>query len=296
MDSLVPFESKEVQVAGKNGTMMATAVSREIANVQGKIFMAKQFPRDEMRAMERIKTACGRVGLASQAIYSFKRGDTMVTGPSIRLAETLSQNWGNMDSGIRELEQKDNESVVESYAWDLETNSSSSKIFTVSHIRHTKYGDKKLTDPRDIYENNANQGARRLRACILSLIPGDVVDMAVEACEQTLKSSTKNDKDTRDGLLKAFAEYGVTEAMISERIGQHFGSITVSQIIEMRKIYSAILDGIAKPDEFFDFSVGKGQSGNKKAEDQKKADQKIDQKVDADPLDAALGLLGDGGL
>src|SRR5690606_13682459 len=117
--------------------------------------------------------------LAQQAIYAYPRGPQTVTGPSIRLAEAMAQAWGNLDCGIREISQADGVSVAEAYAIDLETNIRISKTFHVRHVRDTKQGKKRLTDSRDIYELVANQGARRLRACILGILPGDVVDAAV---------------------------------------------------------------------------------------------------------------------
>ncbi|MFH1740974.1 MAG: hypothetical protein ABIH23_18380, partial [bacterium] len=137
--------------------------SREMQEVKGMVFMAKQFPRDEELAEKRILKACERVALAEQSAYEFPRGREKTTGPSIRLAEAIAQNWGNMDFGITELEQRNGESVVLARAWDLETNTRASKVFTVPHIRATRNGNYKLTDPRDIYEMVANQGARRLR-------------------------------------------------------------------------------------------------------------------------------------
>ena len=76
----------------------------------------------------------------------------MVTGPSIRLAEVLAQNWGNLDFGIVELEQRFGESSMLAYAWDLETNTRQTKVFTVKHKRRARGADVSLTDPRDIYE------------------------------------------------------------------------------------------------------------------------------------------------
>ena len=77
------------------------------------------------------------------------------------------------------------------YAWDLETNTRQTKVFSVPHIRSTKKGNTVSEDPRDIYELVANQAARRVRACILGIMPGDVIDSAIAQCEQTLIGDTK---------------------------------------------------------------------------------------------------------
>ena len=187
MDNMVSV-GQQTAVAPKT-SQTEMMVNRQTQEVQGAIFMAKKFPRDEYEAVEKIRRSCQRATLAEQAIYSYPRGGQNVSGPSVRLAESLAQNWGNIDYGIIELEQKDGKSEMMAYAWDLETNTRVTKIFGVEHKRDTRNGSYALTDSRDIYEATANFGARRMRACILGVIPGDVVDMAVNECKETQKKS-----------------------------------------------------------------------------------------------------------
>ena len=216
---------------------------RAIAEVQAAIMLAKRFPRDHVEAMDRILAACCRPTLAESAVYSYTRGGQEVTGPSIRLAEAIAQAWGNLQFGIRELSQGGGKSTVEAFAWDVETNTRQVKVFEVPHTRHTKQGTKLLTDPRDIYEMVANQGARRLRACILGVIPGDVVDTALAQCETTLR--TKADV-TPDGIAKLLAAYeglGVTAAQIATKLGHKVDAIVPAEFVRLRKIFASIRDG-----------------------------------------------------
>ena len=103
MDNMIPMGQ---QMAAPKTSQTEMMISRQAQEVQGAIVMAKKFPRDEYAAMERIKRTCQRATLAEQAIYSYPRGGQTVMGPSIRLAEALAQNWGNIDYGVIELEQK----------------------------------------------------------------------------------------------------------------------------------------------------------------------------------------------
>ena len=214
MDSMIPMGQ---QMAVPKTSQTEMMISRQAQEVQGAIVMAKKFPRDEYDAMERIKRTCQRATLAEQAIYSYPRGGQTVMGPSIRLAEALAQNWGNIDYGVIELEQKNGASEMMAYAWDLESNTRVTKIFTVEHKRDTKKGTYQLTDSRDIYEATANFGARRMRACILGVIPGDVVDMAVGECKETVRKGIGkepiNERVTK--LINAFkVEFKVTREQI----------------------------------------------------------------------------------
>jgi hypothetical protein len=231
--------------------LVETASRREMAEVQGMIVLAKQFPRDEKRALDKIINACSRPGLAEVAVYEYARGGTPVTGPTIRVAEMIAQCWGNLQFGIRELEQRNGESTVEAFAWDLETNTRQSKVFQVPHLRHTKQGTTVLKDPRDIYEMVANQGARRLRACILGVVPGDVVEAATEQCELTMKTKVDVTPDTIKAMLDKFAEYGVTKEQVEARIQRRLDTITPAQFVNLRKIYNSLKDEMSKPEDWF---------------------------------------------
>lgn len=241
--------------------MTAVASSRHAQEVQAAVVLAKKFPRDEAQAYERIMKACKRKTLAEVACYAYPRGGTTVTGPSIRLAETLAQNWGNLDFGVMELEQENGESKVMAYAWDLETNVRQQKVFTVKHERKAAGQINKLTDPRDIYEMVANQGARRLRACILGVIPGDIQDAALEQCDRTLASG--NDKPLSDRIREmvvAFSEHAVTQQMIEKRLGHVLAATSEQELVGLRKIYVSIRDNMAGREAFFDLGAAAPQT------------------------------------
>lgn len=182
----VDFTSQE-PMQPQRSSQTEMMVTRQAQEVQVAMLAAKKFPRDQVVAYNNIMRACQRRKLAESSMYEFPRGNEKITGPSIRLAEAIAQNWGNIDFGFMELEQRNGASQVMAYAWDLETNSRQTKLFSVPHIRHTRKGDYPLTDPRDIYEAVANQAARRVRACILGIIPSDVVEAAVDRCNKTLR-------------------------------------------------------------------------------------------------------------
>ena len=224
---------------------------RAVAEVQAALVIAKQFPRNPIEAYDRVMNACQRPGLAQSAVYSYARGGTSVTGPSIRLAEMLAQNWGNIQYGIRELSSENGESTVEAFAWDVETNTRQTKVFQVPHIRYTRNGSKKLTDPRDIYELVANNGARRLRACILGVIPGDVIDDAVSQCERTIHANADTSPQAVQKLVEAFEQFNVTKKDIEDYIQRRLEAITAANIVSLRKIFTSLRDGMSTTKDWF---------------------------------------------
>lgn len=253
-------------------------VQRSVAEVQAALVIAKQFPRNPIEAYDRVMNACQRPGLAQSAVYSYARGGSSISGPSIRLAEMLAQNWGNIQYGIRELSSENGESTVEAFAWDVETNTRQTKVFQVPHKRYTRNGSKKLEDPRDIYELVANNGARRLRACILGVIPGDVVDAAVDQCEKTIHASADTSPEGVQKLVVAFEQFNVTKADIEGFIQRRVDAITPANVVSLRKIFTSLRDGISSPKDWF-----KNASAEKS--EQSVAKPKLDDKAFDDALE-----------
>lgn len=251
MNERVKSEPNAAGLLPRGNAAAMVAQSREMAEAVSAMQMAQMFPRDVVAARDRILNACTRLELAKTACYTYNRGGTDVTGPSIRLAEMLAQNWGNMTFGVRELEQRNGESTCEAFAWDMQTNTRQTKVFQVPHVRHTRNGDKMLTDPRDIYELVANNGARRLRACILGVIPGDVVEEAVAACDVTLATKYEATPERIKAMLEKFAELGVTKEQIEARIQCHIEAVKPAQLANLGKIYNSIRDGMSKADDWF---------------------------------------------
>ena len=241
------------QMENVNQGTVAIEASRAIAEAQGKLVIAKRFPRDEVQAYNRVAQACQRKGIAEKAFYSYNRGGGTVSGPTIRFAEELARCWGNIDYGIKELSQDDGKSEMQAYAWDLETNAQSVQNFTNPHIREVGGKAKILTSQRDIYEINANMGARRLRSRILAILPNDLVDMAIAECKKTLAGN--NDEPLIDRVKKmvvAFSKIGVTQEQIEKRLGRKVDTMTVDDFTDYIGIYNAIKQGESKIAEWFE--------------------------------------------
>ena len=258
------------------GALVEIESARAIQEVQAAMIIAKRFPRDQNEAHTRIMKACERYSLADKAMYAYPRGGKTVTGPSIRLAEVIAQNWQNLEFGVRELSQHAGKSEAEAFAWDMEMNTKQIKTFQVPHVRYTKKdGNVRLTDPRDVYEYVANLGARRMRACILGIIPGDVVEDAVAQCEKTLREGNKK-KPIQDRIrimLKGFDGLGISQAMIEQRLGHEVGITTDDELLELNKIGRSISDNITGREEWFDFKAESDKVAAAALNDKLKADK-----------------------
>lgn len=246
-----PFREVGGAAVQQTGALISIEQQRAVAEVQARMMIARANPRDPIRCTDMILQDCTRPRLAETAIYQYARGGTSISGPSIRLAETIARRWGNIASGIKEISRQDGYSECVAYAWDLETGFYDERQFQVRHWRDTKQGGYRITDERDIYELIANMGQRRKRAVLLTVIPGDVVEAATAQCEETLKASADTSPEALKKMVTFFGQFGVTQAQIEIRCQCHLEAIRPAQIVQLRKIYNSLKDGMSEPDDWF---------------------------------------------
>jgi len=214
--------------------------NRKAAEVQAAMAVAKRFPRDQNIAYRNIIESCKR--------------------------KTLAEN------------RNDGESSVMAYCWDLETNVKRTIVFQVRHVRDTKQGSKKLTDERDIYELVANMGARRMRACILNVIPGDIVEEALAQCNKTLSSGVEPIRDRARKMCNAFHLIGVDVPMIEAYLGHKLENIIEDELNNLRSIYTSIKDGHAKREDYFTLTSRKPEQSTPSDDDNVSFDDQPEEK------------------
>jgi len=250
----------------------AVDAARVLSETQAMVLMARSNPRNEFAVLKKIKAMCSRLRLAEKALYSFPRSNKTVTGPSIDLMEAIATAYGNLDHGWRMLEE-DGESVrVETYAWDMETNSRTRIEFWMRRVRDTKQGEKELHDERDKYEIVANYASRRKRACLEKIIPVDIVEQAVEWCMKTIEKGDDEMPlvDRIRGMVLQFAELGVSQVMLEKRLGHTVDTTIAKELPELRAIANGLKGGRGR-EEFFDLALA-GQAPATKAAPSAKAD------------------------
>ena len=273
-------------VVKEESSLMQTNEARAVAEVQAAYVIAKKFPRNEHQSYMKILEACKRPFLAEHAMYTYPKGGSLVNGASIRLAEVLAQSWGNLDCGVRELSQSNGVSVAEAYCIDLETNMRNVKIFHVPHVRDTKKGRQKLTDARDIYELVANQGSRRLRACILAVLPIDVQEAAIAQVKKTLESGELPLADRIRMMVAKFDELGVKVEHLEKRLGHKLDATIPQEIVTLQGIFKSIKDGFSGREDFFDIG------GDKKASEES-LETLLAEKNKKKPVELKEGIIKD---
>lgn len=249
-----PFgNSGGAMVAASAPTGMMTAeMQRQMAETQAQFMVAMARPRNPIVCVDRMLLECQRPALAEVSMYSYSRGGQAVSGLSIRALEMIARNWGNIKYGFRVLDRRVGVSTIQAYAYDLETNVPVERIFEVRHIRDKKGGGTPLTEERDIYELEANQAQRRVRACIEALISSDVLDAVENAVTDTLQASADTSAEGIKKMLGMFKTFNVNQKMIEARIQRNVASITPSQMVGLRSVYNSLKDGMSSVEQWFD--------------------------------------------
>ena len=216
LSNQAPGNPFAVQASAGSGALAAMTSNAAVTSVLASIWIAKQFPRNLAEVTLRMKQACDQPKLAQSATYSYPRGNTTVTGPSIRLAEALIGAWGNAEAGWKEVARHwdpkgadgsgCNVSECLAYCFDKETNVRREIAFSVPHTRDkNEYeGGRKvmkrvaLDSERDIYELCANMASRRIRACILQVLPGWLTDEAMRDLSNVYNGIVEGVRKVRD--------------------------------------------------------------------------------------------------
>ncbi|OII64620.1 hypothetical protein BJP40_19985 [Streptomyces sp. CC53] len=243
-----------VAAPARIGQGTAVEQSRAVAEVQAAIVVAQQCPRDITAAVAEMRQSCTQPYLAERAFFRFPRAGQTVSGPSVHLARELARCWGNVQYGLAELRRDDEygESEMQAFAWDVQKNSRTSSTFIVPHKRDQNGGPKALTGMRDIYENNANNGARRVREAIFAILPPWFVEEAKELCARTLRDGGGKPLNIRIAdAVKAFEGLGVTADRIETKLGRLTGKWTEHDVAQLQVIYRSVQQGEVSVDDEF---------------------------------------------
>lgn len=242
------------RAADEIGQGTAIEQARAVAEAQAAVMVAQRCPRSVPEAIRQMRESCEQTGLAERAFFRYNRAGSQITGPSVHLARELARCWGNMRYGIVELRRDDTkgESEMHAFAEDLQTNTRATTTFIVKHLRDTKAGVKVLTDQRDLYENNANNGARRLREQIFAILPKWFTEDAQERCRATLEKGGDKPLPARIAdLVRAFEGFGVADDQLERKIGREQSRWNAHDVAALTVIGRSIKNGETTVDDEF---------------------------------------------
>lgn len=230
--------------------MEMSVQERLLGEVKAAVFLAKQFPRDEIRAEEKIIKMCKNERFADAAMFSFPRGKDLVEGFTIRMAEAMARAWGNIQYSIIELDSEGGQSTMLAYAWDVENNLKSTRQFQVDMKRDLQNGKSyALTTSRDQYEMKAAYGSRFLRGCIMNLIPNEILEVAEETLRKTMTIEYKADSiaTAKEKIVNFFSnKFNLEKDDLEKVLGKDYKEWTKEDLAQLKLIYNGIKEGQLK--------------------------------------------------
>lgn len=231
--------------------------TRAAAEVAAAVSVARNFPRTTHAATEQMRELCSRLSVAQRAFYEVpNRG----AGMSVHIARELARIWGNLDYGVRELDRNDTGGMSEMqvWAWDVEANVRSTRSFLQPHAKSLRGGGRKeLTDLNDIYLNNQNTGARAVRECLFTVLPGWFLADAEAILRRTLENGDgKPIGQRRTDAVSAFANLNVTQLQLETRLKLDLDKWQAKDLAGLMRIYATITqDGIGAAEFFPEVAV-----------------------------------------
>lgn len=236
--------SSRVPSAATIGQATAVEQARAEAEVKAAVVVAQQCPRNVAAARAEMIESCQQRELAERAFFRYRRAGSQITGPTIHLARELARCWGNVQYGIAELRRDDvaGESEMMAFAWDVQTNTRSASTFIVPHVRDRQGGGTRLTETRDIYENNANMGARRVREAIFAILPPWFTEQAKRVCSETIEKGDGTPLSDRiKTAIDAFGKAGITKRQLEDKIGLRAENWTAKDVAALEVVFRALV-------------------------------------------------------
>ena len=258
MNQIITQNETAAALPGGYENSGSLAVSLARAEVDQQVTTAHAYPRSISKAVRNIMSlATMDEESAAECIYALPRGGKPIKGPSVRLAEIISGQWGNCRVGARVVHVDRIEKYVEAEGvfHDLETNTA-----TTARVRRRISGKsgQLLTDDMIIVTGNAACSIAK-RNAILGGVPKAVWRKAYNAVESVIVGDVKTLVERRERAVAAFAAYGVTPERIFEAMGLGgIDDVTLDHLGTLTAMRSALKNNEATVEEMFPKPDAKG--------------------------------------
>ncbi len=227
-------------------------IIRGEAEIQAAI--AQRFPRNPKESFARALAAATQTPeIAALCFYALPRGGKSIEGPSVRLAEILARDWGNIRAGSRVIEIGEKFVTAQGLAWDLENNY---MFQSETRRRITDRNGKRYND--DMVGVTANAAcAIAYREAVFRVVGKVAVESIWQQCRLVSIGQSRSVKDLWASATAYWQKAGIDEARVLAAIGKTAaGEVTQDDIVTLRGLATAIRDGETTLDQAFPPPMG----------------------------------------
>jgi hypothetical protein len=247
-------QNQEIVPTDESQVSILEAVNRAEIDIQ--IATAHQYPRQLEAALNRmIAAVCHSVDTAAECKYVMPggRNGKSIEGPSIRLAEIVAMNYGNLRIQTRPPVIKHSSVHVEWAAHDLESNYATTGCESASIMYSPKGGKKGKRFSQDMINMTCRAvTAKARRNGVFAVVPGVLVKQLLVHAQTTITGSGKPLAAKREIAMSYFKKDGVSDERILRALGRDsVDELTEDDILTLHGIATAVKDGSTSLAEAF---------------------------------------------
>lgn len=271
------YEGEILDASERASSFALEAINRSEIDMQ--ISTAKRYPRSVVTCTSKAKAmVCSSPEQAGECFYSMPRGGKRIEGPSIRMAEIIAMNYGNIRVATRPPVVGDKTVTVEWAAHDLESNYATTGSVSTNIL--DRNGNKYNQDMINVTCLATIAKARR--NAIYAIVPGTLVKEVLQSAMDTATGGDMPIETRRERAMKYFRNFGISDERILGAVNRtEIEQLTIEDIQSLMGTANAIRDQMTTIDEAFP-SIGsyepkqsgasgvanklKGNKGNKQPE------------------------------
>lgn len=256
-----------------------TAVQPEVlqainkSELDSQVATAKAYPRDMAAVRRRIlDLATLDTETAEDCFYVLRRkqqggGDAAIEGLSVRMAEIIASQWGNIAVATRIIGNDGKQITAQAMCRDMETNVSVS--VEVRRRITDKHGRTYSEDMQVVTGNAAS--AIAYRNAVLKVIPKAALKAIITEVRDVAMGKALDLETARRNCIANFAKAGVNEEKLCAYLGvKAAADIDKEKLFELRSTWNAIKEGTTTVEETFN-AAAEAESQADKARKQAEA-------------------------
>lgn len=243
--SALSEDSDKAQIATIGEVVVMSSAALEAttrAEVDMQVATAKQYPRNLQQVLKNIEfLATQDQETAESCFYAIKRDGKTIMGATVRLAEIISSQWGNMRSQAKIIANDGKTITAKGECWDLETN-----VAYAVEVRRkitTSTGQTYTEDMQIVSANAACSIA--LRNAVFKCIPMAITRKIQERIKEVMLGDEDSFEELKEKALNHFlVELKVSEVELLTLLELNsLDDITKDDVFLLRGIATAIVDG-----------------------------------------------------
>lgn len=246
-EELDPAEILEPQAMNSEGMSLMESITRGEVDMQ--VSTAKRFPRSLKTFKQRALTmATLDQSTAQSCFYVLPRGGKSIEGPSVRLAEIVASEWGNLRCETRVIGEDEKWVTAQSTCWDMERNL---LIRREVQRRIVDKNGRRYSD--DVVQQTANAACSiAFRNAVFTVVPRAHVDDIYKQARRVAVGDARTLVQQRTQWFDYWAKAGIVEARVLAMLGKPgVVEVDIDDLVKMQGLATAIKDGETTLDEAF---------------------------------------------